>query len=55
MALRKVIKVASITLVSLLVAVAAVVAVVINFVFTSEKLTPVVLRVANQSLDANLT
>lgn len=54
MALRKVIKVASITLVSLLVAVAAVVAVVINFVFTSEKLTPVVLRVANQSLDAKL-
>ena len=54
MALRKVIKIASITLASLLVVMAAVVAVAINFVFTSEKLTPVVLRVANQSLDAKL-
>ena len=54
MKVRKVIKAASITLVSLIVVILAVIAVAINFVFTSEKLTPVVLQVANRSLNAKL-
>ena len=54
MKVRKVIKATSITLVSLIVVILAVIAVAINFVFTSEKLTPVVLQVANCSLNAKL-
>lgn len=54
MKMCKVIKAASITLVSLIVVILAVIAVAINFVFTSEKLTPVVLQVANRSLNAKL-
>ena len=54
MKVRKVIKATSITLVSLIVVILAVIAVAINFVFTSEKLTPVVLQVANRSLNAKL-
>ena len=54
MKLRKTLKVAAVTIVSAAVLVLAVIAVAIHFVFTPEKLTPVVLDVANRSLDARL-
>lgn len=51
---RKVIKVSGITLGSLLVLFLIAVTIVINFVFTPQKLTPVVLEAANKSLNARL-
>ncbi|WP_455672443.1 AsmA family protein [Phocaeicola sp.] len=51
---RKVIKISAISLGSLLCALLIAVAFVINFVFTPGKLTPVVLDVANRSLNADL-
>ena len=51
---KKILKITGITLVSIVVLVTAVIAVAINFVFTPEKLTPVVLKVANQNLNAKL-
>ncbi len=54
MKLRKTLKVAAVTIVSAAALVLAVIAVAIHFVFTPEKLTPVVLDVANRSLDARL-
>lgn len=51
---RKVIKISSITLGSIIALLLVVIAFVINFVFTPEKLTPVVLDVANKSLNAEL-
>lgn len=52
---RKTLKVGGITLGTLLVLVIATITFVINFVFTPEKLTPVVLKVANESLNARLS
>lgn len=51
---RKVIKRGSIALGAVLVLLLAIIAFVVNFVFTSEKLTPVVLDIANKSLNAEL-
>lgn len=51
---KKILKITGITLVSIVVLVTSVIAVAINFVFTPEKLTPVVLKVANQNLNAKL-
>ena len=51
---KKVIKITAITLTSLIVFLFAVIAIAINFVFTPEKLTPVVVKTANQSLHAQL-
>ena len=50
----KVIKVSSITLGSIIALLLVVIAFVVNFVFTPEKLTPVVLDMANKSLNAQL-
>ena len=52
--LKKTIKITAITLASLLVLVFAAIAIAINFVFTPTKLTPVVLDVANNSMNAHL-
>ena len=52
--IRKLIRVSAITVGALLLTGFVVVAFVINYVFTSDKLTPVVLNVANRSLDADL-
>lgn len=54
MRVRKIIKIGGITLGVLLAILIVVVTFVINFVFTPEKLTPVVLDVANKSLNAEL-
>lgn len=51
---RKVIKVSSVTLGSIIALLLVVIAFVVNFVFTPEKLTPVVLDMANKSLNARL-
>ena len=51
---KRTIKVVAISLLSLVLLVAAAITFVIHVVFTPEKLTPVVLRVANQTLDAKL-
>ena len=51
---KKILKITGITLGSLIVLIAAIIAVAINFVFTPEKLTPVVLTAANQNLNAKL-
>ena len=52
--IRKLIRVSAITVGALLLTGFVVVAFVINYVFTSDKLTPVVLNVANRLLDADL-
>ena len=52
--IRKLIRVSAITVGALLLAGVVVVAFVINYVFTPDKLTPIVLNVANRSLDADL-
>ena len=52
--IRKLIRVSAITVGALLFTAFVVVAFVINYVFTSDKLTPVVLNVANRLLDADL-
>lgn len=51
---RRTLKISGITLGSLLILFLVAVTIVINFVFTSEKLTPMVLKVANESLNAQL-
>lgn len=51
---KQIIKTGAITLGGLLVVVLVAIAIVINFVFTPAKLTPVVLEVANKSLNAEL-
>ena len=51
---RKVIKVSGITLGAIIALLMVVIAFVVNFVFTPEKLTPVVLDMANKSLNARL-
>lgn len=51
---KKILKVTSLSLVSLVVVVLGVIALAINFIFTPEKLTPVVLKVANQTMNAKL-
>ena len=50
---KRAFKIVGVSLATLIVAVIAVIAIVLNFVFTPEKLTPVVLKVANESLDAH--
>ena len=52
--IRKTLKIGGITLASLVVLLLVAITIVINFVFTPEKLTPLVLRVANESLNADL-
>ena len=52
--IRKLIRVSAITVGALLFTAFVVVAFVINYVFTPDKLTPIVLNVANRSLDADL-
>lgn len=52
--IRKLIRVSAITVGALLFTGFVVVAFVINYVFTPDKLTPIVLNVANRSLDADL-
>lgn len=51
---RNAVKIAAISLLSVITLVLAVIAFVIHFVFTPEKLTPVVVGVANRSLNARL-
>lgn len=51
---KKILKVSGIAIGSFVALLLAVIAIVINFVFTPAKLTPVVLDVANKSLDAEL-
>lgn len=52
--LRKTIRLTAISLSTLLVVLLVAVAIVVNFIFTPEKLTPVVLNVANRTLNAHL-
>ena len=52
--LRKTIRLTAISLGALLTVFLLAVTIVVNFIFTPEKLTPVVLNVANQSLNARL-
>lgn len=52
---KKRITITAVALASVLLLIVAGITVVVNFIFTPEKLTPVVLRVANESLNANLT
>lgn len=52
--LKKTLKVTAISLGSVLILVLIGIAIIINFVFTPAKLTPLVLNVANQTLDAHL-
>lgn len=52
--IRKTLKISGITLGSLMVVLLAAISILVNFVFTPEKLTPVVLRVANEALNAEL-
>lgn len=51
---KKIIAISGISLGSVIVLLIAAIAIAINFVFTPEKLTPVVLNVANQNLNAKL-
>ena len=51
---KKRLKITIISIASLVVLILAVIALAINFVFTPAKLTPVVLKVANETLDAKL-
>ena len=52
--IKKILKIFSITVVSLIVLLTAVIAVAVNFVFTPEKLTPLIVKATNESLDAKL-
>ena len=52
--LRKTIRLTAISLGALLTIFLLAVTIVVNFIFTPEKLTPVVLNVANQALNARL-
>lgn len=52
--LKKTLKIASVSIVSFLFLVVAIIAFVIYFIFTPAKLTPVILKVANESLNARL-
>lgn len=52
---RKTLKIGGITLGTILVLAIVAITVVLNFVFTPEKLTPVVLKIANESLNARLS
>lgn len=52
--IKKTMKGVGIVCLTLLVAVITVITIALNFVFTPEKLTPLVLRVANEQLDAKL-
>ena len=51
---KKLFKITGITLGALIVFLSAVIAFSINFIFTPEKLTPIVLNVANQNINAKL-
>ena len=51
---KKILKITGLSLASILVLLTAAIALAINFVFTPEKLTPVVLNVANRNLNAKL-
>ena len=51
---RKILKISGIISGGLIIAAFIVIAIALNFVFTSEKLTPVVLKTANQNLNAKL-
>ncbi len=51
---KKVLKITGITLGTLIVLLSAIIAIAVNFVFTPKKLTPVVLNIANQSMNAKL-
>ena len=51
---KKLFKITGITLGALIVFLSAVIAFSINFIFTPEKLTPIVLIVANQNINAKL-
>ena len=51
---RKILKISGIISGGLIIAAFIVIAIALNFVFTSEKLTPVVLITANQNLNAKL-
>ena len=51
---KKILAITGISLGSIIVLLIAAIAIAINFVFTPEKLTPVVLKVANQNLNAKL-
>ena len=51
---RKILKISGIISEGLIIAAFIVIAIALNFVFTSEKLTPVVLKTANQNLNAKL-
>ena len=51
---KKILKITGISLGAVIVLITAVIAFAINFVFTPEKLTPVVLNAANQNLNAKL-
>lgn len=53
--IRKTLKISCITLGAILVLVIAAITFAVNFVFTPEKLTPVVLKVANETLNARLS
>ena len=52
--IRKTIKTLVITLVSIILLVLGLIAFTLNFIFTPEKITPTVLRVANQTMNAKL-
>ena len=51
---KKAIKITAITLTTLILGILAIIAIAIHFIFTPEKLTPVVVNAANQSLQAKL-
>ena len=51
---RKIVRVSLWSILSLLLLIISGIAVTVNFIFTPEKLTPVVLRVANRTLDARV-
>ena len=51
---RKIIKISGIISGGLIIAVFIIITIALNFVFTPEKLTPVVLEIANRNLNAKL-
>lgn len=52
--IRKTLKISGITFGSILILLMVAITITVNFVFTPEKLTPIVLKVANESLNAQL-
>ena len=52
--MKKIVKVTSISLGTLLLVIVLLITVAVNWFFTPEKLTPIVLRTANQTLNAKL-